>query len=132
MSNLLDAFLSADMNVEQDVYIKRFDDHIRIKALLEEEVNELREQATHYVGKGKTKKQEFDADVFNGLLIAKACVNIDFGNAKMLAKYKAVDAGDCVRKALFAGEIILLQEAVLRLSGFDDGNDDELIEEAKN
>jgi Phage XkdN-like tail assembly chaperone protein, TAC len=128
--SLLDAFLKADTNVEQDVYIKRFDDHIRVKALLEDSINKLKEQATHTVGKGKNRKEQFNAEEFNGLLIAEACVNIDFGDPKMLQKYGARDAGDCVRKALFAGEVMKLQEAILRLSGFDDGED--AIDEAKN
>jgi hypothetical protein len=130
MSELLQAFLSADTNVEDEVFIKRFNSHIRIKALLEDDINALRDQATRYVGKGKNRKKEFNTDEFNGLLIAKACINIDFSDAKMLAKYAAVDEGDCVRKALFAGEVIKLQEAVLRLSGFDD--DEDLLDEAKN
>jgi hypothetical protein len=130
MSDLLQAFLGADTNVEDEVYLKRFDSHIRIKALLEDDINALRDQATRYVGKGKNRKKEFNTEEFNGLLIAKACINIDFGDAKMLAKYSATDAGECVRKALFAGEVMKLQEAVLRLSGFED--DEELLDEVKN
>jgi hypothetical protein len=130
MSDLLQAFLGANTNVEDEVYIKRLDSHIKVKALLDDELTSLREQATHLVGKGKNRKKEFNTEEFNGLLIAKACVNIDFGNAEMLKRYVATDSGECVRKALFAGEVMKLQEAVLRLSGFDD--DEDLLDEAKN
>lgn len=125
----LQAFLGANTNVEEEVYIKRLDTHIRVKALLEDEVSSLKDRATHLVGPKNNRKKEFNDAEFNGLLVAAACVNIDFNNPKMLEKYGAADEGDCVRKALFAGEVLKLQEAILTLSGF---GDEDMLEEAKN
>ncbi|MGM0973414.1 MAG: phage tail assembly chaperone [Bacillota bacterium] len=130
MNDPLQAFLNADLNIEEDVYIKRLGVHIRIKALLEETVNNLKEQATHFVGKGQHKEKRFNSEEFSGLVVAEACVNINFGDSKMLERYGAKDAGDCVGKALLTGEVTKLTEAIFLLSGYDD--DDELLEEAKN
>lgn len=126
----LDALLGADLKIEQDVFIKRLNTHFTVKAIDGQTINKLRDEATHYVGKGAKKKAQFNEEDFNGALIATGCITPDFGNAKLLEKYGARDAGNCVHKALLAGEIMALQEAILRLSGFDD-NDEEL-EDVKN
>ncbi|AZU61075.1 phage tail assembly chaperone [Neobacillus mesonae] len=126
----LDALLGAELKIEKDVPIKRLNTHFRIKAIDGETLNKLREQSTHYVGKGANRKSQFNDNEFNGALIATACISPDFSNAKLLEKYGAADAGECVQKALLAGEIMSLQEEVLRLSGFDDG--EEQYEEIKN
>jgi hypothetical protein len=126
----LDALLSADLKIEQDVFIKRLNTYFTIKAIDGKTLNELRDRATHYVGKGAKKKAQLNEEEFNGSLIVAGCVSPDFSNAKLLERYGAMDGGDCVQKALLAGEITLLQEAILRLSGFDDR--DEELEEVKN
>jgi hypothetical protein len=125
----LEALLGADTKIETEVFIKRLNAHFRVKAIDGKTLNGLKEQAQHYVGKGANRKKQFDEDEFNGLLIAEACVSPDFKNAKLLEKYSASDAGDCVQKALLAGEIMAIQEAALRLSGFEDNAD---LDEVKN
>lgn len=126
----LDAFLKADTNLENDVYIKRLDTHIRIKAIGDERFDALKEQATHFVGKGKNRESKFHEDEFTNLLILESCVNIDFGNPKLMEKHGVKTAEACLRKALFTGEILRLQEAILKLNGFD--SDEDLLDEAKN
>lgn len=126
----LQAFLSASTNINDEVFIKRLDTHITIKALLDEEVNDLKDQATYFTGKGAKRQKKLNDDEFNGLLIATACVNIDFSNAELLKKYGAKDAAECVRKALLSGEVFKLQNAILKLSGFED--DEETLDEIKN
>lgn len=127
----LSALLSANTEIESEVFIKRLNVHFRIKAIDGKTINKLRDQATHYVGSGSKRKAQLNDEEFNGLLIAAGCLSPDFSNEKLIAKYGARDASDCVQKALLAGEIIALQEALLRLSGFED-NVDEEIDEIKN
>jgi hypothetical protein len=127
----LEALLGAELKIEKDVPIKRLNTHFTVKAIDGQTINRLRDQATHYVGKGANKKAQLNEEEFNGSLIVEACITPDFNNAKLLAKYGARDGADCVQKALLAGEIMALQEAILRLSGFEDNNDEEL-EEVKN
>jgi hypothetical protein len=126
----LDALLSAETKIEKEVFIKRLNVNFLVKAIDGKTLNGLKEQATHYVGKGANRKKEFDEDEFNGLLVAEACLSPDFNNAKLLEKYGASDGGECVHKALLAGETINLQETILRLSGFSDNVED--FEEIKN
>jgi hypothetical protein len=125
----LEALLGADTKIETEVFVKRLNAHFRVKAIDGKTLNSLKEQAVHYVGKGANRKKQFNEDEFNGLLIAEACVSPDFKNVKLLEKYGASDASDCVQKALLAGEIMAIQEAALRLSGFEDNAD---LDEVKN
>ena len=118
----LSAFLSADINVKQGVPIKRLGVDLTVKAIDGKTIARLTDQATH----GKT----LDEQKFGALIIATACVDLNFGDAKMLEKYGASDAGDCVQKALLAGEIAKLTQAIMEISGFDDINAQ--IDNAKN
>jgi hypothetical protein len=126
----LQALLAADINVEEDVFIKRLNVHFRVKAITGNTLDKLREQATHYVGKGANRKKQLDENEFSRLIIAEGCVSPDFSNPKLLEKYGATDAGDCVQKALLAGEIAKLSEKILEISGFADDDDD--FEDVKN
>ena len=90
----------------------------------------MNEQATHYVGKGAKREAQIDDQKFGGNIIATACTNLNFGDAKLLERYGASDAGDCVQKALLAGEIARLTKAIMEISGFEDFDDQ--VEQAKN
>lgn len=127
----LEALLGADLNIQKQVFIKRLNAHFTIQAIDGKTVNKLRDQATHIVGKGSKKSVEFDDKDFKGSLIAAGCVSPDFSNGKLLERYGARDASDCVYKALLAGELTLLQDEILRLSGYAE-DDDEDLEEVKN
>lgn len=126
----LEALLGADLDVKKEVFIKRLDTHFTIQPLSTAKMTALREQATHFVGKGKNRKKELDTEKFNGLLIASGVANPDFNNADLKKKYGAHDGSEVVQKALLAGEAITLQDEILRLSGFED--DDDAIDEIKN
>jgi hypothetical protein len=126
----LQALLAADINVEEDVFIKRLGAHFRVKAINGDTLDKLREQATHYVGKGANRKKQLDENELSRLIIAEGCVSPDFSHPKLLEKYNATDAGDCVQKALLAGEIAKLSDKILEISGFTDDDDD--LEDVKN
>ncbi len=108
----LTAFLNADLEATKMVELKRLGVEIEVKGLSTEKVNKLREQSTF--------GDNIDDQKFSSLLVARACVNLDFGDPKMLDYYGATDAADCVQKALLAGELVKLSQAVLEASGFDD------------
>lgn len=118
----LSAFLSADINVQKGVPIKRLGVDLTVKAIDGKTIARITEQATH----GKT----LDEQKFGALIISTSCVDINFGDAKMLEKYAASDAGDCVQKALLAGEIAKLTQVIMEISGFEDFNAQ--VENAKN
>jgi hypothetical protein len=129
MSDALHALLSYDKEPEKDVYIKRLGVNFRVKAIDTNEFYQIREQATYTAGKGANKKTEVREDEVAALIVAKGVVDPNFGDKKVLEKFKATDAADAVKKALYIGEITLLQDEILRLSGFDDSEE---IEEIKN
>lgn len=126
----LEALLGASVEVEETVFIKRLGVNFRVKALTGDKLNSLREQCTYTEGKGVNRRTFTNEDELGKLLIAEACVEPDFGDAKLLAHYKAKDAADCVQKALLAGEVTTLSHAVLDVSGFDNAQED--VETAKN
>lgn len=126
----LDALLSAELNIEKDVYIKRLNTYFTIKALDGKTINRITEECTQFVGKGSKRRKELDEQKFGALVIVKACVNPNFADKRLLEKYNATLAEEVVQKALLAGEIAKLAGEIMELSGFE--NDDDGIEEVKN
>lgn len=127
--NPLTALLGAELNVETAVPIKRLGVDLIVKAVDGNTIGRINEQATHYVGKGAKRTMQVDDQKFGGAIIATACTNLNFGDPALLEKYGASDSGDCVQKALLAGEIAKITKAIMDISGFNDF--DELVEEAK-
>ena len=125
MSDKLDLFLAAEVDVKGEVYLKRFGMHFEIKGLTEEEFKDLREQSTY--GEGKDRKLN-DKEFYN-LIVAEGVTVPNLNDPKALKKYGAKDGADVVSKSLLAGEVTKLREAILLLSGFDE---EESVEEAKN
>lgn len=124
----LQAFLTADLNVEKDVVIKRLGVALRVKAINSATLERARVQAT--LVSGPKKATTFDDVKFKSVLVTNMVVNVDFGHDEMLKKYGATDKVDCVRKALLPGEIERIVNAGLELSGY--GDEDEAVEEVKN
>lgn len=127
MAKGLDALLGATLDLTKEVYIKRVGAHFTVKALSNEDFREIGQRSTVPDGKGGKKT---DNEVFNQLVVAKGCVDPNFNDKALKEHYGATDEADCVIKALSPGEFAKLLQAVLDLSGF--GNEEELIEEAKN
>ena len=118
----LQAFLGADLDVKEEVQIKRLGIALEIEAITTKKLQSLTNQATF----GKN----VDEIKLNGLIVSAACTNLDFSNPKLLEKYEAVDASDCVQKALLPGELVNVVKAVMVASGFDDFEDQ--VKSAKN
>lgn len=126
----LQALLSAELTIETTVHLKRLGVDFVFKAIDGKTLAKLQEQSTHYVGKGAKREAQLDEQKFGASLIANSCQTLNFGDAKLLEKYEASDAGDCVQKALLAGEIAKITQAVMEVSGFSDMDDQ--VEDAKN
>jgi hypothetical protein len=122
----LDALLGATLEAQSEVYIPRLKTRFTIKALDSQAIRRANDQATVPTGKGKT----INEDLLDLVIAAKGTVDPDFSNKTLIERYEASDAADCVDKALLPGEKAKLVAAILRLSGF--GNEDELVEDAKN
>lgn len=131
MTNALQALLGAKLATEitDTVPIKRLNADFTIKALTGEDIDKIREQATYPVKNGKKTELKVNEEEVARLLIVKSVVDPNFADASLLEHFGSSDSGECVQKALLAGEITSLQNAIMTLSGFDD---EEEIEEVKN
>lgn len=127
----LQALLGAKPATEitNKVKIKRLGTEFTIKALTGEDIDKIRDQATGPMKNGKKIEMKVNEEEVARLLIVKSVVEPSFSNPQLLEHFGASDEGECVQKALLAGEIATLQNEILMLSGF---NDEEEIEEAKN
>lgn len=132
MTNALQALLEVKPAAEitETVAIKRLGTEFTIKALTGVDIDAIQAQATRPVKTGKKVEQKVDEHEAARLLVAKAVVEPNFADAALLQHFGATDASECVQKALLAGEIATLQQAIFELSGF--GDLDEEIEDAKN
>jgi hypothetical protein len=123
MAKGLEALLGANLDVTKEVYISRLKTSFTVKALTNAETTKARLRAT-------TGKDNVDATTLSYVMISMACVDPDFNDKALKAHYGASDDVDCVGKALLPGEIAKLTTEISNLSGF--GNEEELLEEAKN
>jgi hypothetical protein len=120
--DVLQAFLGAELEIKEKVTIKRLGVDLEIKALTNKTIKKLTDQSTF----GNT----VDEMKLNGLFVASAVTNLNFADPKLLEKYEASDAVDCVNKALLPGELVTVVKAITKVSGFEDIN--EQIQAAKN
>lgn len=77
------------------------------------------------------RKDGFDSQGFNMLLVLNHCLEPDFRSADALAKGGCATPEDLVNKTLKAGEIAALARYIYRLSGYDQTMG-ELRDEVKN
>jgi hypothetical protein len=122
---VLAALLTADDNVEKDVFMKRFGVDFRIKAMSIKQIKRMQMQSTHVVGKSEVLDEEY----FASLMVAEATVNVDWRNPQLLEKYNALEAAEVVSARLLSGEIASLSAEIMAVSGF---NQDERVNSVKN
>lgn len=116
----LDALLGASIEgIEKSVPIKRLGVDFTVRALTSHEISELQAEATRTEGHGKHKKEYIDNEELGNLMIVTSCVNPDFNDSKLLKHYEAINAIDCLQKALLPGEVVTLSQAVTEVSGYD-------------
>lgn len=128
----LDALLGAKPVAEltTNVRLERLGVEFTVKALSGEDIAKLREECTRYEIKGKERKAFIDDSELGLAMIVSATVNPNFKDKKLIEHYGAKTATQCVNKALTAGEITKLSDAVMTVSGLKD--DAEEVEEVKN
>jgi hypothetical protein len=103
-----------------------------MKGLTAKEVNTAREQCTTYrevkrAGRVVERIPEIDNAEYSAKLIVRATDSPKWGSPELLKKFSASSADQVVQRLLLAGEIEILSNVVLRLSGFEEG-----IDEVKN
>jgi hypothetical protein len=123
----------SETTVETTVEIKPFPFPFVIRSITEGENKAIRKscQKTIYDKKTRQKQTEIDTDLYNNRLVIACCVEPNFKDAELQAKYGVIGAEDLIDKILNPGQYTDLLLAIQEINGFtDDVN--ELREEAKN
>ncbi len=126
---LLAKILGTPDEAEKQVYMKRFGVYFTVKAISSEEYSRLENRCKYPVKNKRTHQieEKVNQEMLSNLIIINACVKPNWNDPKLLEKYNTSDAAKVIRKRLYIGEISQLTEAIMDISGFDDG-----VEEAKN
>lgn len=124
------------LNVDTDnvptktVGIKRLEIPIKLKALTAKQVFKLRELCTVPVKNRFGETKQLDNEAFNVGLIVKATVSPNWGDEKLLEKFKASSGSEVVKRLFLSGELDSLGDEVLDLSGYNTELED--INDIKN
>ncbi|MGQ5708829.1 phage tail assembly chaperone [Lactobacillus sp. PSON] len=118
-----------------EVHFKRFKAPFKIKSLTAEESSELRKQATKRVLNKRTHQysQETDQNLFGDLVLAKSVVFPDLENAELQKSWGVIGSPEKLIKAMLTmGEYNELSEKIMEVSGLNNEDSEDLVEEAKN
>lgn len=124
---VLQRLLDADTVPEKTVKLERLGIPVVIRGLTGKQVFSIRERCTERKEKRGRTTERLDEEQFNTALIAAATVTPNWGDSRLLAKYKASGPEEVVKRILLAGELSALGDVVLDLSGFNTE-----LEEVKN
>jgi len=114
----INRLLSIEDLPEKTVMLDRVQVPVTLKALTGKQVFKIREMCTYRKEKKGKVIENFDEEQFNAALVVAATISPNWGDQKLLAKYKASEAEEVVKRILLAGELASLADIVLELSGF--------------
>lgn len=121
---ILQKLLEADQLPEMTITLPRLGIPVTLRGLTGKQVYYLRDRCTIRSDRRGEPDERLDEETFNVALIHAATVAPNWGDSKLLAKYQASGGEEIVKRVLLAGEMSLLGEAVLELSGFNMTIDD--------
>ncbi len=116
---ILNRLLDADKLPERTVTLPRLEIPVTLQGLTGKKVSNIRERCTERSEKRGKVVERLDEEQFNAALIAAATVKPNWGDAKLLSKFKASGPEEVVRRILLAGELAAVGDVVLDLSGFN-------------
>lgn len=121
---ILQRLLDADTVPERTVTIPRLGIPVTLRGLTGKQVFSIRERCTERKERRGQVIERLDEEQFNTALIAAATVRPNWGDPKLLAKYKASGPEEVIKRVLLAGELSALGDVVLDLSGFNTALED--------
>lgn len=131
MSNLLDflterdlSHLTAEVSISASIPYK-----FRIKALTREKRAEFQKRCKSPI---KKSGQDFDSAKFQVLVCLDCCLYPDFNDANFISALGVSTPAAAYSKVLLPGEDDELYTQICRLSGFEDDDINEDIEEARD
>ena len=135
MGKLTDFLLEQEVEatVETTVEIKPFPFPFVIRSITEGENKAIRKSCQRVTFDKKTRQRntETDTDLYNNRLVIACCVDPNFKDAELQAKYGVMGAEDLIDKILNPGQFTDLLLAIQEVNGFST-DINELREEAKN
>ncbi|SEO98600.1 phage tail assembly chaperone [Propionispora vibrioides] len=124
---ILQKLLEVDSVPERTVSLKRLGIPVTLKALTGKQIYNIRERSMITVKTKRGRSRELDDEAFNCGLIAAATVKPNWGDAKLLSKFRASGPEEVVKRLLLGGEVAQLSDLVLEISEFNTE-----LEEIKN
>jgi hypothetical protein len=136
MSKLEEFLLNEPLEVDQqlDVMVSdRIPFPFKIRAITEAENKSIKKgcQTVSFDKKSHQKVTDTNQELYLTRLAISCCVEPNFKNSELQAKYGVMGAEALVDKILRPGEYNKLIEEILKLNGFDE-DINTLIDEAKN
>jgi hypothetical protein len=138
---ILDKLLGAEEVVpEKTVGIARIGLTVTLKALRDDVLETLEKRYTKTTRSKGVESKEFDRNRYYRALIDKATTaiggnpSVKWGDQKLREKFKAADGEHVIKRLLLSGEIMMLVDVVLDLSGHYDKAEeiDDLKNESEN
>lgn len=135
MGKLQQFLLSNEVEAEaqSEVQIHPFPYPFLIKSITEAENKAIRKscQKVNFNKRSHQKEVDTDTDLYVNRLVIACCLDPNFKDADLQAKYGVMGAEVLIDKMLTPGQYAVLAEKVQEINGFNtDVN--ELVEEAKN
>lgn len=136
MSKLEEFLMQNELNTEETMEVKvseRIPLPFKIRAISEAENKAIKKSCQTVTFDKRTHQKVIDTnyDLYLTRLVIACCVEPNFKNAELQAKYGVMGAEALVDKLLRPGEYNQLLEAVQKINGFDT-DINTLVEEAKN
>ncbi len=103
---------------------------LKLKGLTSKEIGKIRKECTYQVKLKNKIEDRTDSSEFDAGLVATATTNFDWNAKELLAHHKSSDAKQLIRKMLLAGEIAVITDKIMEISGYSDELEE--IEDVKN
>lgn len=120
------------LNVTQEVYLEGFEEPFVIQATSNKENERLAKNFRKTrITKGGKRESVLDDEAYGAALVVRSIVTPDLQNAELQEFYGTQgDAIATLKEMISMGEYLKLQNAISKLNGFDE-DDEEVIEEVK-
>lgn len=123
-----------DEKITTEVMISPFPFPFVVRSLTQAENKEIEKSCTKvsFDKKTRQKQVETDKNLYATRLLIASCVDPNFKDADLQAKFGVIGAENLVERLLKPGQYADLMIAVEEINGFEDEDINELVEEAKN
>lgn len=112
------------------VILDRIGIPVTLKGLSSKEISTIRKECTYQRKIKGNLEEKLNGSEFDAGLIVAATTNFDWKSPELLDYHKASDGKQLIRKMLLAGEISLITDKIMEVSGYNDELEE--IEDIKN